>query len=138
MTVWGLHHPAAHGADTQAAPAPARQAHVRQNLTPGAPRSKPRPLAGQHKQAVCVAAVSADRATLRRDTAQTQCVWSPAHALQREGRNVLTPELAWGGQADAEHARSLSPKCGFCTSGCRSAPKALKITQQRTHVPVHP
>ena len=96
MIVWGLHYPAAHSTDTQAASAPTRQAHVRQNLTPGAPWSKPRPLGEQHKQAVCVAAISVDRATLRRDAAQAQCVRSPAHALQREGRNVVTPELAWG------------------------------------------
>ena len=103
MTVWGLHYPAANSTDTQAAPAPTRQAHVRQNLTPGAPWSKPRPLGEQHTQAVCMAAISVDRATLRRDTAQAQCVRSPAHTLQREGRNVVTPELALGGQADTEH-----------------------------------
>ena len=38
------------------------------------------------------------------------------------------------GLAHTEHACSPGRKCGFCTSGHRSAPKAPKIAQQRTHV----
>lgn len=118
-------------------PVPTRRAQVRRNPTLRGSLVKAKITWRMALQAACVAAVSVDRATLRRDAARTQCVQSPTHALQHEGRKVVTPELAWG-PADAEHARSPGRKCGLCTSGSRSAPKASKLAQQRTRVPVHP